>query len=192
MIGWFWFRILRQKLPRKWSFVFQQQIQTHYLQNCVINEYDINRNWRLSCILHLNRVVWLNTDVTTNTNAFEVVRYYIKLYSLLISKLLKKFTIVFFDVIKVGWYYNFFRLIFSEEILQLLHSFILPFLLFRSRAQALERQLAFHWDRNPLILRLQIQKEFDDTNPSYQSICGHPFTWKRFIKLYPLPLASRN
>ena len=29
-------RILRRKLPRKWSSVFQQQIQTHYLQTCVI------------------------------------------------------------------------------------------------------------------------------------------------------------
>ena len=37
-MGWFWFRIriLRQKLPWKWCFVFQQQIQTHYLQTCVI------------------------------------------------------------------------------------------------------------------------------------------------------------
>ena len=46
MIGWFWLRIriLLQKLPRKWSFVFQQQIQAHYLQTCVIIFYIININ----------------------------------------------------------------------------------------------------------------------------------------------------
>ena len=39
---WFRIRILRQKLLRKRPIAFQQQIQTHYLQTCVIIRFQPN------------------------------------------------------------------------------------------------------------------------------------------------------